>query len=147
MMKKLRILAFAAAMLSIFPSSGFTQQSQFASNYATTATLCVNGRGGAESKTTCFQSLLPLLSNVRSVTEGAQYDTEIGAIALAFVNTYVSLSSPTLSACAVIADALAEIGQSATDPDQAEQIIAIAARVRACSSFNGGIERLLASPN
>lgn len=141
------LFAVTGLFIAALPPSGFAQQSQFSSTFATTSEICTGGNGGPTNRSNCFQSLLPLLSDVRSSTAGAQYDSEIAAVALSIVTGYTDLASPPIAVCAVIADALAEVGRSAADPDQSGQILAIADRVRACSGLNSGIERLLASPN
>lgn len=143
----IRPLALVAVILSVLPSIGFAQQTQFSSNYAATSEICTNGDGGAENRSACLQSLQSILSEIRLQTDGAQYDLEIAAVALALVNSYIGIASPSSQILSLIADALNEIAQSAVDPNQAEQIIAIAVRVRSGSDLSGGIERLLASPN
>ncbi len=142
-----RLVAFVAILWGALPSASFAQQSLFSAEYASTSEICVEENGGEGNRPVCFQTLLPLLSEVRLASSGPQYDTEIGAIALAMVDAYASLNAPALPVCRVIADALDQVAQSAADSGQAAQISAIASSVRACSGLESGIERLLASPN
>ncbi len=148
-MKKLPKLpsVFVSAILAALPMAALAQQSQFAENFAATSEICVEENAGAGNRAACFQSLLPLLSEMRAATSGPQYDSEIAAVALAMVNAYTSLSAPVPPVCTVVADALDEVGQSAVDINQAEQIFTIASSIRGCDGLGGGIERLLASPN
>ncbi|MBL1436679.1 MAG: hypothetical protein COB08_010835 [Rhodobacteraceae bacterium] len=148
-MKNLPKLPFAlvALLWGALPSASFAQQSQFNTKFAATSEICTEENAGQGNRTACFQNLLPLLSEVRQASSGPQYDTEIGAIALAIVNAYTNVNAPAVPVCGVIADALDQVAQSAADTGQAGQISAIATRVRACSGLDSGIERLLASPN
>lgn len=141
------LFAFTFLLWGALPSTSFAQQSQFSAEFASASEICTEENAGAGNRPACFQTLLPLLSEVKTASNGPQYDTEIGAMALAIVDAYSSLNAPAVPVCRVIADALGQVAQSATDSNQAEQISAIATRIRACSGLESGIERLLASPN
>jgi len=136
-------LALTAALLLALPNAGAALESQFNGQFATVSAFCAEN---ANSRT-CQHRLLPLLSTVRASTSGAQYHTEIGAMALAIVNTYNQLANPSREVCQTLAGALQETGRSAADRGQANQIFTIAQAVSNCQGLRSNLARLLASPN
>jgi len=139
--------ALTGALLLALPNTGTALESQFIDQFAATSAICAEDNNGAGNGPTCLRTLLPLLSNVRATTSGAQYDTEIGAMALAIVTTYNQLGNPIPEVCQTLAGALEETGKSAADQGQADQIFAIAQAVSACRGVQSNLDRLLASPN
>jgi hypothetical protein len=134
-----RIIAGTALLL--IPTVGLSLTSFLTDRYEYSAQIC--SLGDTED---CFETVLPLLADMRTHTIGDQYDFEIGTYAIAFIDELDGLSSPSKAICILFADVLEEIALSTVDRNQAEQISTVADVVRSCDFGGFNVDRLLASP-
>lgn len=138
-------IVLTSAMLTVMPNVSSALETRFPDRIDSISQTCAQDTNGDTS--VCLNLLLAYLANLRATTSGAQYDTEIAAIALALVSVYERLGNSAPQISQVLGQALAQVGRSAADPNQATQIFAIAQVVSTNQGVGTGVDRLLASPN
>ena len=127
-------------IILLLPLTAFAQASPFQQRFDDAALFC-----STSSETECVNLVLAILADLQRLTAGEQYDFELASFVVALVGVLDENSSSAMFD--VISEAITQVAQSATDPDQAAQLLLIAELVDSEEIVVIGSDLVVASPS
>ncbi|MBL4806258.1 MAG: hypothetical protein JKY31_03110 [Rhodobacteraceae bacterium] len=118
----------------------FAQSTDLQNRMDETARICAQN-----NRPDCMATTVQILDEMAENTSDEVYDTSIANFALSIAIVW-DASMPTAT-CGLLADSLAQISASSSDPSQSGRILTLSEIVRGCDSAESSANTFLASPN